>query len=247
MIKRIIGVSKKKSQSENKRFSFESGERQTGDSLGKIRADHLVRYELALNKIQSECNRTDILFGLDVFCGNGYGSYLLSDKSGCSMMGIDASSESIEFARKFYSTSNVFFSAKEFPFSLPVGIADFVVCFESLEHVRDSKRLVNEIVRSLKPGAYVFISTPNEKIMSLRKNSNKFHFRHFGFDEVFNEFVEKRGLILREWYGQNVYSMNDVGCVTGLLPVEMMQLTQNIQGQFNVFVFQSRIDEGIHV
>jgi len=219
------------------RFSFNSGERQTGDSLEKIRADHQFRYKLSIDTIKVFHNNTEDFLGFDVFCGNGYGSYLVSTQLNCHMLGIDASPESIEFARQFYSTSKIFFAAKEFPFNLPKNIADFVVCMESIEHISDFSGFLDEIVESMKPGAHLFLSTPNELLLSLKKNPNKFHFRHFLFDEIVFELTKKRGLSLEEWYGQDVYSLDVEGHVTGILPSDRMTITLNVQGQFNIFIF----------
>ena len=38
---------------------------------------------------------------------------------------------------------------------------DIVVCTETLEHVPDMQRAINECYRILKESGYIFISTPN--------------------------------------------------------------------------------------
>ena len=87
-----------------KDYSLKSGERQTANKLDDIRKDHLVRYQLALDYIKR--NKNGKIKILDMFCGNGYGSYLLaSNINECKLTSIDGSKEAVKFAKKFYKNS----------------------------------------------------------------------------------------------------------------------------------------------
>jgi len=219
-------------------YDLTSGERQTGTTLEAIRADHRLRYDLAAEQIAADKRFHEDWFGMDVFCGNGYGSYLLAGKTNICMMGIDASREAILVADSHYSTERTFFVCKEFPFRLPSNRADIVVSFESLEHVNDYAGFLDTLVDSLKSGGLLFLSTPNEKILSNRKNPNRFHFRHFTQSQVMDEVRMKRGLALENWYGQNVYHLNSAGRISGCLPEHQMKIEAETPGQFEIYVFR---------
>jgi 2-polyprenyl-3-methyl-5-hydroxy-6-metoxy-1,4-benzoquinol methylase len=45
---------------------------------------------------------------------------------------------------------------------LPDGYADAVVCAETIEHVENPRLLVRELVRLLRPGGFLFVTTPNQ-------------------------------------------------------------------------------------
>jgi SAM-dependent methyltransferase len=45
---------------------------------------------------------------------------------------------------------------------LPDGTADVVACVETIEHVENPRALVRELVRLMRPGAWLFLTTPNQ-------------------------------------------------------------------------------------
>lgn len=45
---------------------------------------------------------------------------------------------------------------------LPDGFADVVVCAETIEHVENPRALARELSRLVRPGGWVFITTPNQ-------------------------------------------------------------------------------------
>jgi SAM-dependent methyltransferase len=45
---------------------------------------------------------------------------------------------------------------------LPDASADLVVCAETIEHVENPRLLVRELVRLVRPGGFVFVTTPNQ-------------------------------------------------------------------------------------
>ena len=121
-----------------KDYSLYSGERQTGKKLSEIRADHIKRYELVKKALECKFKDESNIFGLDCFCGVGYGSFLLSSHlSNVTVLGIDGSLEAVEFANKHYSNFRTFFSHKLYPFYLPKDCFDFIVSFESIEHIEN--------------------------------------------------------------------------------------------------------------
>jgi len=219
------------------RFLLNSGERQTSASIDNIRIDHINRYQLAIDCLKQRELNLSSLNGLDVFCGNGYGSKMLSDELNCSMIGIDGSQGAIESANTNYSNSKTFFSYKQFPFRLPQNVSDLITCFESLEHVEEDFVLIEELYNNLKEGGLLFLSTPNEKYYKFQKEKTPFHFKHYFFSELIELINKFSNFKLINWYGQNLYSMSSDGNKFAL-PNEKMKIFEKKEGQILLFFFQ---------
>ncbi len=201
-----------------------SGERQTATTFADIRLDHRLRYEWADQRIPANT------FGIDAFCGNGYGTWLLGH--GRTLLGIDGSPEAVELASLHYRLPGTFFSNQYFPFDLPQERFDFVVSLESIEHVDAGADLFKRLYQSLKPGGQLIYSTPCEELLPHKKMNNHFHFKHYTVRETF-ELAESHGMKIAEWAGQNVYGLEPdlPGCGRLLAESEMM-LQPNQAGQF---------------
>ena len=179
-----------------KSYSLYSGERQTAADVSGIRADHTARYEFCAEFLKSlHCN--NYLKGLDCFCGNGYGSAILADNlPDVTISSIDASEDAIAFARKFYHRDNVQYIEKCFPFKLESKY-DFIVSFESIEHIKQDTMLLKEFYRALNNDGYLFLSTPNEEFMPYNKHNFPFHIKHYT-PEVLKKILKNCGFeILR--------------------------------------------------
>lgn len=191
------------------RFSLNTGERQVSITLENIRRDHVARYEIASEFLLKNYESTSNLFGGDIFCGNGYGSQLIAKKTDCLTIGIDASSEAIELANEYYANDKMFFVVKKFPFKLPENIFDFIISFETIEHVIEDKVLVDEFTRSLKVGGYLFISAPNEEICSFEKNNYEFHVKHYTFNDIVELLISTDEFELITWFGNGAYNFEN--------------------------------------
>ena len=222
-----------------KDYSLFSGERQVADKFENIRKDHTIRYELALEIIKRNIKDKNIKM-LDLFCGNGYGTYYLSESlKSSNVIGIDGSKEAIEFANEHYGNGNNLFSHKLFPFTLPKNTFDFILCFESLEHVEDDSKMLEELLDSLCEDGYAFISVPNQDKHPLEKNPHHFHYRHYLHDSFVNNLSDSFDLI--EWYGQNVYHFDDSGINTmALIPEEEMKPKAFSHGQITIYLLRKR-------
>lgn len=97
------------------------------------------------------------LFGevLDIGCGDGYGIYLMNKQSGIKKItGIDNQTEAIQKAKinlKGIDAMILKADAENIPFS--VNSFDSVHCGQTLEHVRDDKKVLSEIYRVTKKRA----------------------------------------------------------------------------------------------
>jgi SAM-dependent methyltransferase len=214
-------------------LSLNSGERQTATNYSAIRADHRLRYEWADRRIPRAT------FGVDAFCGNGYGTWLLSQSR--FVIGIDGSQEAISAANNSFKRESNFYSASYFPFELPAESLDFVVALESIEHVPNGSAFFEVLCRSLKPQGTLIFSTPCEDFLPHHSTGNHFHFRHYTLGETL-DLANSNGMELMHFAGQNTYTITPEGMQGGLLEDEQMILRESEPGQFIiVFCRKSKI------
>jgi 2-polyprenyl-3-methyl-5-hydroxy-6-metoxy-1,4-benzoquinol methylase len=218
-----------------KDYSLQSGERQVGRTIDAIRKDHLYRYELAAELIRG-ATAGRAANCLDLFCGNGYGSYLLAQTiPNLRILGIDGSREAIDVADDCYSLPNNMFVSKPFPFQLLGDAFEFVTCFESLEHVEDDASLLRELFHCLRKGGIAMISVPNQDRHPLEINPHKFHFRHYRHEEFLK--LIPSNFVLQDWYGQDVYEFTSEGLNTfKQVPSDRMALKKQSAGQVNIYI-----------
>ncbi len=212
--------------------------RKTRKILQNIRQDHIARYELAANIIKEFFPDKNIN-GLDIFCGNGYGSYIVAKALNNlqKITSVDGSKETINFAKKNYGSKKIKYKHKLFPFKLNKNFYDFIISLESVEHVKDDKVFIETLVNALKPNGIFILSTPNEEKQSLKLNPNRFHYRHYITKEMVKQ-LETFNLRLVALYGQNVYKMDADGKYSGILSQNEMGLEKDSDGQFCVYILQ---------
>jgi SAM-dependent methyltransferase len=119
---------------------------------------------------------------IDAGCGTGYGSEILAAAGASRVVGVDISTEAIEYARAASShASNEFQlgSLHELPFA--DASFDLAVCFEVIEHVEEQPRAIAELRRVLKSGGLLAISSPNRDVYP---PGNPHHLHEFVPDEL---------------------------------------------------------------
>lgn len=145
--------------------------------------DHLHRYALANQYIDGKTV-------LDIACGEGYGSHLMSEKAAF-VYGVDIDPGTIKNAQAKYKKANIAFqqgSTDAIP--LEDHCIDVVVSYETIEHHDSHEQMLLEIKRVLKPGGLLLLSTPDKLYYSDKRNfRNEFHVK-----ELYkNEFTELVG------------------------------------------------------
>lgn len=208
-------------------LSLKSGERQTAPVYREIRADHRFRYEWADSLIGPDT------FGVDCFCGNGYGTWLLAQSR--DVIGYDGSAQAIDFAARHYATQRAEYRCAYWPFDLPAAAFDFVVSLESIEHVRDGEGMFAALAASLKPGGVIVYSTPNEDRLPHGEMRNEFHHRHYSWAQAAG-LADRYGLKLIDHAGQDVYRMEGRRPI-GVLNPDAMKLRTG-PGQFTIIAAQ---------
>jgi ubiquinone/menaquinone biosynthesis C-methylase UbiE len=160
--------------------------------------EHLHRYALAIEMVRGK-------IVLDIACGEGYGSSLLSQHAQ-KVTGVDIDTDTVEAARTKYQRSNLQFlqgSADAIP--LADASTDIVVSFETLEHHDKHQEMLLEIKRVLKPGGILIMSTPDKKYYTDEKNYiNPFHVKEL-YEQEFKDLIGGHFTHTR-YYSQNMFS-----------------------------------------
>ena len=161
-----------------------SGERLETNIVGRIAIEHLHRYSLALNYVKNK-------IVLDIACGEGYGSFLISHKSK-RVYGVDINEETIQFASQKYKNSNLNFikgSTSKIP--LDDNTVEVITSFETIEHHDEHDEMMLEMKRVLKPDGIVIMSSPDKLYYSDERNyKNIFHIKEL-YKNEFKILVEK--------------------------------------------------------
>jgi 2-polyprenyl-3-methyl-5-hydroxy-6-metoxy-1,4-benzoquinol methylase len=133
-------------------------------------AEHRQRYLFAAQWVQEKVV-------LDVACGVGFGTQILSQNQAAWVVGVDISSEALGVAQDYFSDSVSRFcqsNGERLPFNHQQF--DLVVCFETLEHVPHPEKFFSEIHRVLKSDGILISSIPNIDFLHRgKKIENPYH------------------------------------------------------------------------
>jgi len=161
--------------------------------------EHLHRYAYAVQFVRNKQV-------LDLACGEGYGSHLLSRMAEL-VVGIDIDRNAIKHASNKYIRRNLQFkvgSSTDVPIE-GSKVFDVIVCFEAMENVEDHSKLLEEVKRLLAPKGLFIVSTSNRWVFSDEEpqSKNPFHVHGLYFDE-FKAMLEKHFRQVK-FLGQRVY------------------------------------------
>jgi len=157
---------------------------------------HLARYEFAKKYVKNKVI-------LDIACGTGYGSFILSNSGAKKVIGGDISKEAVAYSKENYKRKNLLFKKMSCEnIKVKDNSIDVVVSFETIEHIKNYRKFLAEISRVLKKGGIFICSSPNKKITSpyTKKPSNKYHIKEFYIDELKKEIINF--FFLKKVYGQ---------------------------------------------
>jgi 2-polyprenyl-3-methyl-5-hydroxy-6-metoxy-1,4-benzoquinol methylase len=120
---------------------------------------------------------------VDMACGEGYGSEVLS-RGAASVVGVDANPEAHEHARLRYVRQNLRFERDLVDrFAEP---CDALVFLQTIEHVPDPGATLEHFRSMLEPGGVAYVSTPNLLTLAppgAEKSENPWHVREYRAEE----------------------------------------------------------------
>jgi 2-polyprenyl-3-methyl-5-hydroxy-6-metoxy-1,4-benzoquinol methylase len=133
-----------------------NGERMVPEVSGGLTFwEHVYRYAFASDFVKGK-------HVLDIACGEGYGSAVLLRAGAQNVVGIDISESACLHARQKYGIDARVGSAENIP--LPNNSVEIIVSFETVEHVPNPGRFLDECARVLVAGGILVISTPNKEV-----------------------------------------------------------------------------------
>jgi len=183
---------------------------------------HIQRYEWCSTLIKG--------IVLDAGCGSGYGTFFLAKNSNIkAIVGVDISSQAINFARKYFKANNLHFWKMDVRnLKFKDNYFDAIISFDVLKHLSetDQEKSIHELRRVLKPEGTLIIGCPNAKVSM---KNNPFHLKELTMSEfqhllqkyfddvkVFGQDLMKHGKRAKEkWFTL----INDIS-ITNLIIVE---------------------------
>ena len=169
----------------------------------EIHYEHLHRYAFASHFVKGKKV-------LDLASGEGYGTYILSEKA-ASVVGVDIDIDTVAHAKRTYKKENIEFKAGSI-LDIPIEgekIYDVIVCFEAMEHVKEHDILFSEIKRLLKDDGFLLVSTPNKQTYTNDSGyCNPFHQKELNYNE-FSDFLKKYFLNIYI-FGQRIFSGSSI-------------------------------------
>jgi len=136
----------------------------------EVEAEHISRYLFASRFITGNT--------LDLGCGSGYGTNLLSKSKADLLIGLDINHDGILHGAKFYRNDKTdFIQAEASMLPFRDETFDNIVGFEVIEHVSNSSRMLSEMKRVMKYSGRVLLSSPNKLISSpiSKRSFNPYH------------------------------------------------------------------------
>ena len=118
---------------------------------------------------------------IDMACGEGYGSEVLS-RGATSVLGVDANPEAFEHARLRYRRQNLEFQRGMVESHGEPGAYDAVVFLQTIEHVHDPVAVLAHFRSLLAPGGVAYVSTPNLLTLAppgAEKSGNPWHLKEY--------------------------------------------------------------------
>ncbi len=175
-----------------------TGERLETFIRGETMWEHLHRYAIAMELVKAKKV-------LDIACGEGYGARLMAGTA-AHVTAMDIDDATIQKAKAKYKAPNLDFRTGSIEqVGAGNGSFDIITCFETLEHLEEHDKVLQELKRLLVPGGTLVISTPEKANYSDRTGyKNPFHKKELYGDEFKN--LLKRFFLHVNFYHQASFS-----------------------------------------
>lgn len=170
-------------------------------NMNGLLLEHIARYHFAIDYAKGAV--------LDIACGSGYGAQLIAKarkENISTVSGVDVSAEAITYAKGRYYHPLVSFnqgSVEDDDFMESLGLFDTIISFETIEHVSNDRSFFLQLMKRLKPGGTLVLSTPFGKGRG-ESCSAPFHYHQLTVDEFHHlfhdypqtEFYYQRGVLI---------------------------------------------------
>lgn len=200
----------------------------------EIHYEHLHRYAFAAQFVKGKKV-------LDLACGEGYGSFMLSNEAE-SVVGIELDEGTVKHAIGKYFRANLEFiqgSILDIPLEKE-KIFDVIVLFEGLEHVDAHQQVLSEVNRLLREDGIFIVSTPNRETYSeIPHFNNIFHRKELYFDEFKKLLADYFKHIC--FYGQRVFPISHMWSLYSQKPSHFSEFV--IQKGGNEFNFSEGVNK----
>jgi len=155
-------------------------ERLDHDEESPWTGEHYFRYEEILKSVG---DRDKVL---DIACGEGYGTFMISKKTSNRVFGGDISSVAVAGCVEKWAAENLEFRVMNgTKLDFDSDYFDKVVSFETIEHTTEYMAMLHELKRVLKADGTAFISTPNILINSPKGYvENPYHTQEWQLHEL---------------------------------------------------------------
>ena len=130
---------------------------------------------------------------LDAGCGNGSCTARLAE-AGFEVWGVDISERAIEYAKERYPQAVFCCASLEEQLPFEDGTFDAVYAGDVIEHIYDTRRMIAELCRVLRPGGMLFISTPYHGLLKNLSIALLNFEKHFDPTGTHIRFFTKRSL-----------------------------------------------------
>ena len=110
---------------------------------------------------------------LDV--GANFGHFLKAAEGSYKAVGLELSPQAVAFSRANFNVDNRTASLYEPPEDLH-GPFDIVTCWDVIEHVPDAVAAIRNLSQLVRPGGYLFISTPDAQSLVARITGRYWHY-----------------------------------------------------------------------
>ena len=165
-------------------------------------AEHLARYLFAAHWAAGRR-------AVDLCCGTGYGTNVLSSSGAPSALGVDIDEPVVVEARRRFGRPGLDFDVADVASALDIGDATLRVCFEGLEHVADDAGLFDNLARDLPHDGVAIVSTPNGDANPSGHSGNPHHVREHGLRD-FDALMRSRFAHVRMFFQWRYPDPHDV-------------------------------------
>jgi 2-polyprenyl-3-methyl-5-hydroxy-6-metoxy-1,4-benzoquinol methylase len=187
-------------------------------------AEHMVRYLFVSRLVKGKVV-------LDVASGVGYGSELMKAAGARRVTALDYSAEATRYGKGRYAGEGIEYvtgDAQELPFR--DGSMDVIASFETIEHLPNPARFLEEVRRTLRLGGVLVLSTPNRGVFV---EGNPYHLHEFTYDEL-------ETLLQHSFKNVRTYVQDDWISSTVLTPEEMEKQDYHLNGPIHTYKAMSR-------